>query len=190
MSDFFALREAAKTGRDPTLSDGALEVMLKRMREAAASRYLEIGAGEGYTAISVARETGAEVILLECDPVRAARCRENFAKFAPNARYTLHEADAADCLPLLAGPFDAILLDGPKAQYRRYFPDCKRLLRRGGFLFSDDVLLFGRERGGPPKKRKMLAEHLREYLDLLMADPAFQTEVFRFGEGFAVSHLL
>ena len=103
---------------------------------------------------------------------------------------TLLEGDAGGILPLLEGPFDLILLDGPKAQYRRYFPDCKRLLKRGGYLFSDDVLLFSPRRGGPPPKRRMLAVHIEEYLALLESDPAFFTEIYDYGEGFAVSKKL
>ena len=80
-----------------------------------------------------------------------------------------------------------IFLDGPKVQYQRYFTECKRLLKKNGALFSDDVLLFGWVRGEPPKKRKMLAEHLREYLEILESDPDFSTQIYEYGEGLAVS---
>ena len=88
---------------------------------------------------------------------------------------------------MLGGEYDLIFLDGPKVQYRRYFPDCKRLLAAGGYLLSDDVLLFGWVRGEPPKKRRMLVEHIREYLALLTDDPDFETEILQLGEGLAVS---
>lgn len=185
--DFSALREAAKCGRDPTLSDEALDRMLTIAREASASRYLEIGAGEGYTAISLANGAGLEVTALERDPVRCGKLRENVARFAPAGKISVVEGDAGEILPLMEGPFDLILLDGPKVQYRRYFPDCKRLLKRDGYLFSDDVLLFCSVYGG---KRKMLAAHIREYLALLESDPGFTTEIYRYGAGFAVSKKL
>ncbi len=54
-------------------------------------------------------------------------------------------------------------------------------------LLSDDVLLFGWVTGEPPKKRKMLAEHLREYLRLLETDTELTTEILKIGEGLAVS---
>ena len=57
----------------------------------------------------------------------------------------------------------------------------------GGVLFSDDVLLFGWVRGEAPKKRRMLVEHIREYLQALESDPAFKTEILELGEGLAVS---
>ncbi|MDE7296957.1 MAG: hypothetical protein K2N84_06805 [Clostridia bacterium] len=75
-------------------------------------------------------------------------------------------------------------------QYRRDLPDCKRLLRAGGVLLSDDVLLFGWVQGEPPKKRRMLVEHIREYLRMLEEDPELKTEILPIAEGLAVSEKL
>ena len=74
-------------------------------------------------------------------------------------------------------------------QYRRYLPELKRLLREGGVLLSDDVLLFGWVSGEreTPQKRRMLVEHIREYLAMLSSDPDLITQVLDIGEGLAVS---
>ena len=176
-----ALREAAKQGRDPTAADETLFLILETAERLGAKRVLEIGAAEGLTCCALLTRTAAEAVAVERDPERAARAREHFKLFGVQNRVTLHEGDAGEILPLLDGEFDLIFLDGPKVQYIKYLPDCKRLLRSGGVLFSDDVL---RE---APKKRKMLAEHIREYLRALESDPDFSTEVLPYGEGLAVS---
>ncbi len=180
-----ALRAAAKQGRDPTAADETLALLLEEANRVSAHKILEIGAGEGLTSIALFLYLGAEITAIECDPVRAETARRNIAEF--DARVRLHEGDAAEILPLLDAKFDLIFLDGPKVQYKRYFPDCKRLLRGGGTLVSDDVLLFGWVRGEPPKKRRMLAQHLREYLGILQNDPDFDTVLYEYGEGVAVS---
>ena len=56
-------------------------------------------------------------------------------------------------------------------------------------VLDSDVLLFGWVDGSVPvpHKRKMLVEHIREYLELLKSDPDFETEVLPIGEGLAVS---
>ncbi len=182
-----ALREAAKQGRDPTATDETLEFILKTIDKLHCERILEIGAAEGLTSCAMLLSCKAQLTAIELIPERAAKARENFACFGVEKRVTLHEGDAGDILPLLEGTYDLIFLDGPKAQYLKYLPDCKRLLKRGGVLLSDDVLLFGWVRGEPPKKRRMLVEHIREYLNALQNDKELETHILDVGEGLAVS---
>lgn len=182
-----ALRELAKAGRDPTAADETLDFLLGWAKEHGAERILEIGAAEGLTSTALLLETQARVTAVEKDAARAQTARENFARFGVAERVELIEGDAGEILPLLNGEYDLIFLDGPKVQYLKYLPDCKRLLKRGGALCSDDVLLFGWVRGEAPKKRRMLVEHIREYLRALEEDGELKTTVYEYGEGLAVS---
>ncbi len=181
------LRERAKVGRDPTSADETLSFLLEWAKAHGAKNILEIGAGEGLTSLALLLETAVHVTAIELDPERAARARKHYQEFGVAGRAELLEGDAGEILPLLGGEYDLIFLDGPKVQYRRYLPYCKRLLKKGGALCSDDVLLFGWVRGEAPKKRAMLAEHLREYLRLLEADEELETKIYEYGEGLAVS---
>lgn len=182
-----ALRRAAKEGRDPTAADETVFALISWAKEHGAKKILEIGAAEGLTSCALLLETEAELTAIELDSDRAGRFRKNVGSFGVENRTRLFEGDAGEILPCLTGSYDLIFLDGPKVQYQRYFADCKRLLRGGGALFSDDILLFGWVKGEAPKKRRMLVEHIREYLDLLQNDPDFTTEIYEYGEGLAVS---
>ncbi|MDE5896298.1 MAG: class I SAM-dependent methyltransferase, partial [Clostridia bacterium] len=163
------------------------EYLLGLIAERKPAHILEIGAAEGLTSCAVLLCSSAHVTAIECDGKRAERARENFSLFGVDDRAVLHEGDAGEILPMLTGEYDLIFLDGPKAQYRRYFPECKRLLKKGGVLLSDDVLLFGWVRGDPPPKRRMLVEHVREYLGVLERDSDFTTVILELAEGLAVS---
>ena len=182
-----SLRESAKQGRDPTCADETLQYILNLCKENKPQRILEIGCAEGLTSCAMLYATDARLTAIELDSPRAHRARENFLKFGFSDRVTLYEGSAGEILPMLEGAYDLIFLDGPKVQYLSYLPDCKRLLKSGGFLLSDDVLLFGWVRGEPPKKRRMLVEHIREYLNALENDPSLTTEILELGEGLAVS---
>ncbi len=181
------LRERAKEVRDPTAADETLELILELLEKHRPKRILEIGAAEGLTSCAMLMCSHAHLTAIERNADRASCARSHFRTFGLESRTELYEGDAGEILPLLSGEYDLIFLDGPKVQYRKYLSDCKRLLRRGGILLSDDVLLFGWVTGEPPKKRKMLAEHLREYLRLLEADTELTTEILKIGEGLAVS---
>ena len=182
-----ALRERAKEGRGPTAADETLDYILNTVEKLHPERVLEIGAAEGLTSCAVLLHSEAELVAIELDAERAQTARENFRLFGVENRVTLHEGDAGEILPLIEGTFDLIFLDGPKVQYLKYLPECKRLLKSGGVLLSDDVLLFGWVRGEAPKKRRMLVEHIREYLHALETDEELTTEILELGEGLAVS---
>ena len=179
-----ALRAAAMEERDPTCSDDVLSVLMQEAARVGAKHILETGTGRGLTSIALLLQTDACVTTIERDQARIAAARENFARFGVSDRVALLEGDAADILPCLEGVFDLIFLDAAKVQYRRFLPECKRLLRAGGVLCADDVLLFS---DGVPKKRRMLAQHIGEFLHDLQADEAFTTTILPVGKGLAVA---
>ena len=87
------------------------------------------------------------------------------------------------------GCFDLIFMDCAKVQYIKYLPRLKRLLKPGGTLLADDVLLFGYVTGEAevPKKRRMLVEHIREYIDAVTHDCELKTTILDVGNGIAMS---
>lgn len=182
-----ALREEAKQVRDPACADETLGLLLSLCRELSPARILEIGAGEGLTACALLSACGAQYTGIELDAARAERARRNLLRFGAEGRATLHEGDAAEILPLLGGEYGLIFADGPKVQYLRYLPDCKRLLIEGGALVSDDIFFLGKDLSTVPKKRRMLALHLAEYREMLQNDPDLETKFYEYGEGVAVS---
>ena len=62
-------------------------------------------------------------------------------------------------------------------------------MKKGGVLFSDDVLLYGWVSGEEetPQKRRSIVEKIRGYLDVLTNDKSFMTSVLNVGEGVAIS---
>lgn len=184
---FLALREEAKKGRDPACADETLSLLLETAKRIGAKHFLEIGAGEGLTSSAFVLQTGGWATAVENDRERAKKAGENVSLLGVSEHIELVTEDAAAVLPRLRESFDLIFLDGPKVQYRRYLPDCKRLLRRGGALVADDVFFLGKDMFAVPKKRKMLATHLREFREQLQSDPAFETAFYDYGDGVSVS---
>ncbi len=184
------LRAQARTVRDPTAADGTLAVLLRLARELPARRVLEIGTGEGCTALALLQaDPQLSLVTVESDAERYAAACAHFTRFGVSGRVNALFGDAAEVLNGLQGPFDLIFLDGPKAQYVHWLPRLKGLLRIGGVLAADDVLLYGWVDGSVPVpyKRRSIAARLGEYLAAAEADEELETLVLRVGEGLAVS---
>ena len=184
------LREALKDRRDPVCEDEVLNYLLMTVRALAPAEILEIGTAEGLSGAAMLLEApSARLTTIEADEDRYLKAKENFAALGLSSRARCVLGDAADVLPALDGPFGLIFLDGPKAQYVHYLPDLKRLLREGGVLIADDVLLYGWVDGREPapKKRHSLVERIREYLVAVAEDETLITSVLDIGEGVAVS---
>lgn len=184
------MREELKDRRDPVCEDEVLHYLLMTVRALAPAEILEIGTAEGLSGAAMLLEApSARLTTIEADEDRYLKAKENFAALGLSSRARCVLGDAADVLPALDGPFGLIFLDGPKAQYVHYLPDLKRLLREGGVLIADDVLLYGWVDGREPapKKRHSLVERIREYLVVVAEDETLITSVLDIGEGVAVS---
>ena len=184
------MREERKARRDPVCADETLAYLLFTVQSLAPARILEIGTAEGLTGAALLLEAeNARLTAIEADEERFRLAEKNFAAFGLSERVRCIFGDAADVLPALTQEYDLIFLDGPKAQYVRYLPDLKRLLRAGGVLAADDVLLYGWVDGSVPvpPKRRSIAARIRDYLEAVSGDEELVTSVLPVGEGLAVS---
>lgn len=115
-------------------------------------RILEIGTFLGYMTIRMARglPSGGELTTVEKDPVNYRAATEILAKALPadqlNRVHALH-ADVRDLLrsKKLKGPFDAVLMDHWKADYRTDLEllASNGLLMPGALVVADNVLFPG-----------------------------------------------
>ncbi|MDE5766319.1 MAG: O-methyltransferase [Clostridia bacterium] len=174
----------------PVSSDETLAYLCTCALMAKPQSILEIGTAVGVSGICMLEQcTAAHLTTIEFNPDFATEAENNFAKAHMSDRATVVRGDAAEVLPALEGQYDFIFLDGPKVQYVKYLPQLKRLLKKSGTLFADDVLLYGWVNGEreTPKKRKMLVEHIREYITAVTNDDELYTIIVDIGNGVALS---
>lgn len=185
-------RAEAKEAGVPVADEETLQYLLFTVRALQPKRILEIGTAVGLSGAAMLLETSAaRLTTIEVDERSYLAAKENFRFFGVEKRVNAYLGDAGEILPVMPrennGAFDLVFLDGPKAQYLKYLSEIKRLLRTGGVLLSDDILLYGWVDGEPPRKRRMLVEKIREYLRVLCADKDFLTSILPLGDGVAVS---
>jgi predicted O-methyltransferase YrrM len=119
---------------------GELLAILARI--SGAVNILELGTATGYSALHLARGSeaaGGRIVTLEWAEGMAGRARANFAKAGLSDRIEVRVGDALKLMDAMAGPVDFIFMDLDKEFYLPALPHCRRLLKIGGLLFTDNV---------------------------------------------------
>ena len=174
----------------PGADEETLNFLLVTLAMAKPLRILEIGTAVGLSSVAMLYACkNARLTTIELEEERYLEAKENFKEFGVTERVTAHLGDAGEILAMMDGQFDFVFLDGPKAQYEKYLFDLKRLMKKGGILFADDVLLYGWVSGvePTPQKRHSIVDKLRSYLRTVTEDEEFITSVLDIGDGVALS---
>ena len=127
------------------VTGGLLETLAAATR---AQRAVEVGTAIGVSTLHLSRG-GAHVTSFEVDPERHAAATEYLRRggFEPDLRLQ----DATEGLAALEpGSFDLAFIDGPKAGYETHLDQAVELLRPGGLLLVDNVLMGGGAATGAP----------------------------------------
>ena len=167
----------------------ALLVFLLKMRKPL--RILEIGAAVGYSAVVMAYACPEAFIdTIENYEKRIPVCLSNLKRAGVSDRVHLYEGDASEVLKTLTGLYDFIFMDAAKAQYIRWLPDCERLLKPGGILFTDNVLQEGdvlEARTVIERRDRTIHKRMREFLYEITHSEAWESVILPVGDGAAVS---
>jgi predicted O-methyltransferase YrrM len=184
------LRKAAFARKIPTADDESLQFLLTCVLSSNPQNILELGTAVGISgAAMLSVLPNAKLVTIERDKNFFEEANKNFSDLNFSERVTQICGDAGEEIQKIEGEFDFILLDCAKVQYIKYLPRLKQLLKVGGTLYADDVLLYGWLTGEAeiPKKRKMLARHVEEYVQAVTSDSELLTTIINVGDGVALS---
>ena len=185
-----SLRQSAFSRGIPTADDETLNFLITLLSAVRPQNILELGTAVGISgAVMLDICSSAHLTTVEREEDFYKEALSNFSALGLNERVTAIYGDAGEIINTLEGGYDFIFLDCAKVQYVKYVPQLKRLLKSGGVLLADDVLLYGWITGETPvpKKRKMLAQHVKEYIDAVTSDSELTTSIINAGDGLALS---
>jgi predicted O-methyltransferase YrrM len=143
------------------------------VRATNAQRLLEIGTSNGYSTLWLALAAKAvkgHVTTVEVSDFKIALAAKNFER-SGLASFIAQVHGEAGVL-LRASPestFDLVFLDSERSEYLRWWPDIKRVLRKGGLLVVDNATSHSAEMG--------------PFMALVSADPDFTTCTVPVGNG-------
>jgi predicted O-methyltransferase YrrM len=136
------LEQEAKDEGIPIVGPVVGELLFILTRITGAVNVLELGTATGYSTIYLARGCQpalGRVISLEWEESMAARARDNFIKAGLARQIEVRVGEALELMAGMTGPFDLIFMDIDKESYLPALPHCRRLLKPGGLLFTDNT---------------------------------------------------
>lgn len=149
---------------------------------------LEIGTAIGFSAALLLEAAGPEsqIVTIERNPQMYTRAQRNLEKMELDQRAVILKGQAEECLKELDREFDFIFMDSAKAKYDDFFPQCMRLLKKGGVLAVDDVLQGGTITDSLeeiPRRRRKIHKKLNLFLDKVFSSPYLTVSLVPVGDG-------
>ena len=152
---------------------------------------LEIGTAVGYSAVIMAEYSPAVIDTLEIGEKDYRLALGNIAGAGYENRISCHLCDAGEYLKNCTAQYDAVFLDAAKGQYINWLPLIKKVLKKGGMLIADNVLLDGKtieSRYAIDRRDRTEHARMREYLEAVMKDEELVSSVVAVGDGMGVSY--
>lgn len=148
-----------------------------------------IGASTLYMARTLADNGGAgRITTIELVPERAAHAEANFKRAQLSERIQLLKGDAREILPTLTEVYDLIFLDAAKGQYDDFLEIAQRILRPGGLIVADNVLINGWvvNLDYPHRRKKTMVYRMKALLESFQERTDFQCSLIPLGDGVAL----
>lgn len=155
------------------------EYLCNLVAELGATRILEIGTSNGYSAIWLAlgaSQTGGTVVSIEADAERHHLALANLQKAGALPYVDCRLGDALELVANVPGPLDVVLIDAWKEDYAAYLQGVMPKVRGGGIILAHNMESHRQELSG--------------FRALLLADCNLATEFVNLGPGgFSVSRV-
>jgi len=155
-------------------------------------RAIEVGVFTGYSSLAVALAMPADGRLLACDISEefTAIARRHWQSAGVADRIELVLAQALQTLDarLAAGEsglYDFAFIDADKSSYLAYYERLMNLVRPGGLIVVDNTLWGGEVAN--PRNRDEDTVALREFNDVLLADPRIDLSLLPLGDGLTLA---
>jgi len=189
MEELKDIKTYAKKNSIPIMRDGGVDFICNYIKEHHIKNILEIGTAIGYSSIEFAKVSDdIKVTTIEIDIDRVITAKQNISDLALDQRITVINANALQVE--IEGLYDLIFIDGPKAQYIKFFEKFSKNLAEDGVIISDNLSFHGMVEDLSLTHNYStikLVKKIRKYIDFLKNNPDFQTEFFECGDGISVS---
>ena len=157
-----------------------------------ARKTLEVGVFMGYSStwVALALPAGGRVVACDINEEYAAMARRTWHEAGVEDRIELRLGPALHSLDALlaegqAGSFDFAFIDADKANYLNYYERALALVRKGGLIAADNVLLHGQV--ADPDCHDADTEGIRAFNRKLQTDSRVAAALATIGDGLTLA---
>jgi predicted O-methyltransferase YrrM len=167
---------------------GAFMAQLARLMSA--KNYLEIGVFTGYSTLwmALAMPNDAKITALDINDKHLQAANAYWQRAGVTEKITTIIAPAAESLIALQqtnAVYDIAFIDANKSEYVDYYEACLRLVRPGGLIIIDNVLMYGQVLEDNPRKNYVRV--LQELNDLIYHDDRVDICMLAIGDGMTLA---
>lgn len=160
---------------------------------------LEIGTAIGYSASFMAKTWhGCRIDTIELNPQSYKTALENLGNMNLLDRVSVFPGDATEVMNNLMIKrensgflgYDFIFIDASKSRYTGFFNQAMNLVKPGGMILCDNVLMRGTVANDcydPEGKHKTSVRNIRSFLEYITALEAVETAILPIGDGISMS---
>ena len=194
--DLSKLEEWALENGVPIIRKSMQQFLKVLLAKSCPERILEIGTAIGFSTLFLERfsKPDTQITTIEKVEMRLKEARKNLAGH-DNIR--LIEGDALTVLENMVSDhterYDFIFLDAAKGQYPEFLKSIRVILKNGGMLVTDNVLLEGsiaESKFSIERRDRTIHKRMRDFLYEITHSEDFETTVLPVGDGIAVSYKL
>jgi predicted O-methyltransferase YrrM len=187
------MEEYASNHKVPILKEEGLDLLVSIIKMNNVKNILEIGTAIGYSSSVFALiNKDIRIDTIERDELMYQEALKNINALGLESQINIIFEDDlnVDLSTLKLDQYDLIFIDAAKSQYTNFFTKFEVKLRKGGIIFSDNLLFHGLVENASGKESRNLNQMLRKiraYNEWLSNNEAYDTTFLRIGDGIAIS---
>lgn len=183
------MEEYAKNKDVPIMQSEGISFMCDFIKEHKIKRILEVGSAIGYSAIRMALvDEEIQVVTIERDLERYEKAVYFVKEMHLEHRIKLIYGDALETI--VEGEFDVLFIDAAKAQYIKFFERYEGLLKRDGYVITDNLDFHGFVANTElvtSRNLRQLVGKIKKFVEYLENRADYETKFLTCGDGIGIS---
>lgn len=187
------LEDYAHQNKIPIMDSLSMNFLIQLIHLQKPTKILEIGTAIGYSALRMHYEQpNMKITTIERNENMYKEAKRNFSLYKKNNNIQLILGNALSIMEneLKDDPFEFILIDAAKLQYKRFFNLADNIIQLGGTIVADNVLFRNYvfdETKQIPNRLKKIAKSLNRFNQYITNHPQYYTTIVPIGDGLSIS---